>query len=51
MTYCIGLVYIKNDTELLEPIELGAICDETRYNNDVTNLPCVVYAKNETELL
>ena len=30
MTYCISLVYVENDTELLGPTGLGPICDETR---------------------
>ena len=28
MTDCIGVVYVKNDTELSSPIGLGVVCDE-----------------------
>ena len=38
MTDHIGLVHIENDIELSEPIKLGVVYDETRQNNDVTNL-------------
>ena len=46
----IGLVYIKNDPELLRPIILGVVYDKTRQDNEVTDLPHTVYAENETKL-
>ena len=50
MTNRIGLVYVENDTRLLGPIGLGVVCDKTRQENDVTDLPCVSYTENETEV-
>lgn len=50
MTDCIGLVYVKNDIKLLGPIVIGVVCDKIRQDNNVTSLPCVVYAENEIEL-
>ena len=32
------------------PIGLSVVGNETRQDNDVIDLPCAVYAKNETEL-
>ena len=47
----IQVAYIKNDTELLGPIRLGAVYDKIRQDNKVVNLPCVVYTEKETKLL
>ena len=35
---------------LLRPIELGAVYDKTKKDNDVIDLPRAVYDKNEIEL-
>ena len=37
-------VYVKNDIELLGLIGPGTIYDKTRQDNDVIDLPHVVYA-------
>lgn len=44
----IGLAYVENNIELLGLIKSGAVYDETRQDNDVTNLPRVVYIENKT---
>lgn len=46
----IGLLYAKNDNELLGPIRLGVVYDENRHDNDVIYLLHVVYVENEIEL-
>ena len=46
----IGLLYAKNDNELLGPIRLGVVYDESRHDNDVIDLLHVVYIENEIEL-
>lgn len=38
----IGLLYAKNDNELLGPIRLGVVYDENRHDNDVIDLLHVV---------
>ena len=40
----IRLVYSKTKIELLGPIIPGIVCDKTRQDNDMTNLPRAVYA-------
>ena len=42
VTNRIGLVYAKNNTELLGPIEPSVVYDETIQDNDVTDLPRAV---------
>lgn len=32
------------------PIGSGAVWDEAKHDNNVTDLPCAVYSKNDTEL-
>lgn len=49
VTYRIGLAYAENNTELSRPIRPSVVYDETRQNNDVTNLPDEVYAENKTK--
>ena len=44
----IGLTYVENNIELSGPIKSGAVYDETRQDNDVTNLPRVVFIENKT---
>ena len=48
MIDCISLVKVETKTELLGFISLGAICDESQTDNDVTDHIVVVYAKNKT---
>lgn len=47
----IGLVYAKNDTDLVGPIELGAVYDKTKQDNDVVDRIGIVYTKNNIKLL
>ena len=50
MNNCIGLFYIKNDTELSKFIVPGMVCDKIRQVNNVTDLTGVIYIEKETEL-
>lgn len=50
MTDHISMVYIKNDTKLFGPIELGMVGDETRQDNDVIDHIGGIYFKNKIEL-
>ena len=50
MTDLIGAVYAKNDTELSEPIERGAVITKIRQENDMVNRTSVFYAENDTKL-
>lgn len=50
MTDHISMVYIKNDTKLSGPIELGMVVDETRQDNDVIDHIGGIYFKNKIEL-
>ena len=43
VTNRMGLVYDENDTELLGSIGLGAVCDETRQDNNVIDHINLVY--------
>ena len=45
----ISLTYAKNNTKLLGSIRPSVVYDKTRWDNDVTNLPRVVYVENKTE--
>lgn len=49
VTYRIGPVYAENNTELSRPIRPSVVYDETRQDNDVTNLPDEVYTENKTK--
>lgn len=50
MTDRISLVYTENDIELLGPIRLGVVCDETTEENDVIDLSQVGYINDKTQL-
>lgn len=45
----ISLAYAKNNTKLLGSIRPSVVYDKTRRDNDVTNLPRMVYIENKTE--
>ena len=47
MTDCISLLYTENDNELPGHIKPGVVYDKSRYDNDVTDLTCVVYAEKQ----
>lgn len=47
----ISLVFIETKMKLSRPIWLGALCDETRQDKDVTDRIGEFYAKNDTKLL
>lgn len=51
MTNHIGLVYVENDNKQSRLMRLGTTSDETRQDNNVTDLTCVVYTENDIELL
>lgn len=44
----IGLAYVENNIKLSGLIKSGTVYDETKQDNDVTNLPRVVYIENKT---
>ena len=50
MTDCISLVYVENDIELSRPIKMDLVCNETRKDNDVTDLIGAVYIEKKTKL-
>lgn len=44
----IGLAYVENNIKLSGLIKSGTVYEETKQDNDVTNLPRVVYIENKT---
>lgn len=45
----IDVIYVKNEIELLWPIDLGKVCEKTTQDNNVTDHTSAVYIENETK--